>query len=70
MHLVAVGQVRPTVRHSKRTTLTCPDAQSRSCSCLLSLSESAFFWAYSGIGIVGISQTIVRSRATLIPEWL
>ena len=24
----------------------------------------AFFWAYSGIGIVGISQTIVRSRAT------
>ena len=30
----------------------------------------AFFWAYSGIGIVGISQTIVRSRATLIPEWL
>ena len=29
-----------------------------------------FFWAYSGIGIVGISQTVVRSRATLIPEWL
>ena len=29
-----------------------------------------FFWAYSGIGTVGISQTIVRSQATLIPEWL
>ena len=28
------------------------------------------FGAYSGIGIVGISQTSVRSRATLIPEWL
>ena len=26
--------------------------------------------AYSGIGIVGIHQTIVRSRVTLIPEWL
>ena len=24
----------------------------------------------TGIGIVGISQSIVRSRATLIPEWL
>ena len=33
-------------------------------------SKGAFFWAYSGIGIVGISQTIVHSRATLIPEWL
>ena len=33
-------------------------------------TEGVFFWAYSGIGIVGISQTIVRSRATLIPEWL
>ena len=30
----------------------------------------AFFWTYSGIGIVGISQAIVRSRVTLIPEWL
>ena len=26
--------------------------------------------SYSGRGIVGISQTIVRSRATLIPKWL
>ena len=25
-------------------------------------TQGAFFWAYSGIGIVGISQTIVRSR--------
>ena len=33
-------------------------------------SKGAFFWAYSRIGIVGISQTIVRSRATLISEWL
>ena len=32
--------------------------------------KGAFFWAYSGIGIVGISQTIVCSRATLIPECL
>ena len=32
--------------------------------------EGAFLWAYSGIGMVEISQTIVRSRATLIPEWL
>ena len=33
--------------------------------------KGTFFWAYSGIRIVGISQTaIVRSRATLIPEWL
>ena len=32
--------------------------------------KGAFFWAYSGIGIVGISQTIVPSRATLISEWL
>ena len=27
-----------------------------------------FFWAYSGIGTVGISQTIVPSLASLIPE--
>ena len=33
-------------------------------------TKGGFFWAYSRIGIVGISQTIVRSRATLIPEWL
>ena len=32
--------------------------------------KGAFFWAYSGIGIVGINQTIVRSLATLIPDWL
>ena len=36
----------------------------------LNLTKGTFFWAYSGIGIVGISQTIVRSQATLIPEWL
>ena len=34
------------------------------------LLSASFFWVYSRIGIVGISQTIVRSRATLIPEWL
>ena len=34
------------------------------------LSKGAFFWAYSGIGTVGISQTIARAGATLIPEWL
>ena len=34
------------------------------------VTKGAFFWAYSGIGIVGISQAIVRSQATLIPEWL
>ena len=33
-------------------------------------SRDAFFGAYSGIGKVGISQTIVRSPATLIPERL
>ena len=33
-------------------------------------SKGTFFWAYSGIAIVGISQTIVCSQATLIPEWL
>ena len=32
--------------------------------------KGTFFWAYSGIGIVGIKQTIVCSQATLIPEWL
>ena len=32
----------------------------------LTMSKGAFFWAYSGIGIVGISQTIVHSRATLV----
>ena len=36
----------------------------------LQVTKGAFFWSYSGIGIVGTSQTIVRSRATLIPEWL
>ena len=30
--------------------------------------KGAFFWAYSGIGIAGISQAIVRSQATLIPQ--
>ena len=34
------------------------------------ITKGAFFWVYSGIGIVGISQTIVHSQATLIPEWL
>ena len=36
------------------------------------LSKGAFLLllAYFGIGIVGISQTIIRSQATLIPEWL
>ena len=34
------------------------------------LIKGTFFWACSGIGIVGISQTIVCSWATLIPEWL
>ena len=34
------------------------------------LKARSQFLAYSGIGIVGISQIIVRSRATLIPEWL
>ena len=33
-------------------------------------AKGAFFWAYSAIGIVGLSQIIVHSRATLIPEWL
>ena len=33
-------------------------------------TKGTFFWAYSGIGLVRISQTIVPSRATLIPEWL
>ena len=33
-------------------------------------SRDAFLGAYSGIGKVGISQTIVRSPATLIPERL
>ena len=32
--------------------------------------KGAFWGIYSGIEIVEISQTIVRSRATLIPEWL
>ena len=32
--------------------------------------KGAFLGIYSGIEIIGISQTIVRSRATLIPEWL
>ena len=32
--------------------------------------RGVFVWVYSGIGIVGTSQIIVRSRATLIPEWL
>ena len=33
-------------------------------------TKGMFFWGYSGIGVVGIHQTIVRSRVTLIPEWL
>ena len=33
-------------------------------------SWDAFLEAYSGIGKVGINQTIVRSPATPIPEWL
>ena len=32
----------------------------------LNWAKGAFIWVYSGIGIVGISQTIVRSQATLI----
>ena len=28
------------------------------------------FWGGGGYSGIGISQTIVRSRATLIPEWL
>ena len=36
----------------------------------IGVTLGAFFWAYSGIGIVGISQTVVRSWASLIPEWL
>ena len=30
--------------------------------------KGALLWAYSEIGIVGISQTILCSRATLTPE--
>ena len=34
------------------------------------LRARSFVPVYSGIGIVGISQTVVRSWTTLIPEWM
>ena len=43
-------------------SLSCPDQNQT--------IKGAFFWAYSGIGILGISQKILRSLTTLIPEWL
>ena len=48
------------------TSVTCLPAQLSSVSSDLGRA----LLGLSGIGIVGISQTIVRSRATLIPEWL
>ena len=64
---------------SQRKLFASPDLLSRLCSQgvwegggieFVFHIRGVFVWVYSGIGIVGTSQIIVRSRATLIPEWL
>ena len=58
-------------RHEQRNKIDSPSLTASRDAIATTNLQGVFFWAYSRIERVGISQTIiVHSRATLIPEWL